>query len=230
MAKGKYKTPEEKRERRRESNRKAQEKYRERVRERKQQKASPSGSTLRGERDEEAPGAVAPPNVSAPNASASNASAPNASALDASREAEHVQVEQRRPDPPNTSPTPMEYLASMEQAIDGLLSHLEDPVVRESLHDPITRIDPKFRSLVHRVQKTVKTPVQRDGRVVSKTQARPLEWNIVPSAPQRAMANATRSLYEPPCEYNTECAALTEIRRLGAQLERAMQHAVLTIT
>ncbi|OWY49389.1 hypothetical protein AALT_g11057 [Alternaria alternata] len=176
--------------------------------------------TLRGERDEEAPGAVAPPNVSAPNASAP----------DASREAQHVPVEQRRPDPPNTPPTPMEYLASMEQAIDGLLSHLEDPVVRESLHDPITRIDPKFRSLVHRVQKTVKTPVQRDGRVVSKTQARPLEWDIVPSVPQRAMANATRSLYEQPYEYNTECAALTEIRRLGAQLERAMQHAVLTIT
>jgi hypothetical protein len=161
--------------------------------------------------DEEAPTAVGPP---------------DASAQEASSGVKSVQDERRGPDRPNAPPTPLERMACIEQAIDGLLVSVKDPCVQKSLQDPITRIDLKFRDLVGRVHKTENPPVQRDARIVPSIQHHPHELTATSARARNITVDTIRSLTEQVYRYRTQCAPLTDIKLLSVQLDRARGHGI----
>ncbi|RYN63521.1 hypothetical protein AA0119_g13334 [Alternaria tenuissima] len=215
MANRKYDDPADAKQARRRSNKEAQRKYRDKLKQQKRaSQASPSDITMRNEMDEEAPTAVGPP---------------DASAQEASSGVESVQDERRVPDRPNAPPTPLERMACIEQAIDGLLVSVKDPYVQKSLQDPITRIDLKFRDLVGRVHKTEATPVQRDARIVPSIQYHPHELTAASARAHDITADTIRSLTEQIHRHRAQCTPLTDIKFLSAQLDRARRQAIWTL-
>ncbi|OWY52191.1 hypothetical protein AALT_g11815 [Alternaria alternata] len=210
MANKKYKDPADAKEARRTCNRLAQQKYRRKLKELKRAaQPSPSDGTSQSEMNEEALTATVPP---------------DASVHEASNEVDSVEDERRRPDAASAPLTPLEHIASIEQSIDALLASLNDPCVQKSLQGPIKRIDSKFRDFVHRVEKTDKTPVRRDARIVSSTQYDPHKWNTASSIPWGITADTTQSFPQQAYGYGAQCAPSMQIKLLRTQLESAMQH------
>ena len=145
---------------------------------------------------------------------------------EASSEREDVQDERRGPDPTSAQPTPLEHVASIERAIDKLLVGVEDPYVKESLQDSVTRIEPKFKDLVCRVRQSHQSAVQQDA---------PIVLNIHPSLNPSATdwrkkctmpADTIRSLSEQVYRYRTQHIALTEMKLMSARLDRVMKRVV----
>ncbi|KAF2844604.1 hypothetical protein T440DRAFT_512098 [Plenodomus tracheiphilus IPT5] len=207
MANRKYDDPADAKQARKRSNKVAQRRYRDKLRQQRQAaQASPSDITMGGEMDEEALTAVGPP---------------DASTQEASSGVESVQDERRGPDRPNAPPTPLERMACIEQAIDGLLVSVKDPCIQKSLQDPITRIDLKFRDLVGRVHKTENPPVQRDARIVPSIQYHRHGLTVNSARARNTTVDTIRTLTKEVYRYRTQCAPLTDIKLLSAQLNRA---------
>lgn len=154
---------------------------------------------------------------------------PDASAQEPSSGVESVQDERSEPDRPNAPPTPLEHIACIEKALDGLSVSVKDPSIRKSLQDPITRIDLKLRDLVGRVQKTENPPVQRKARIVPSIQYHPHELTAASARAHDITVDTIRSLAEQVYRYRTQCAPLTDIDLLSAQLDRARRQAIWTL-
>jgi hypothetical protein len=146
---------------------------------------------------------------------------PDASVQEASSEVESAPDEERRPAPASAPLTPLERVASIEQSIDVLWVSADDPCVRKSLQDSITRVGLKFEDLVGRVNRTDTTPVQQDAPIVPSIQCRPRKQTAAPARARKVTEETLNSLSQQLYKYRTEHRPMTKIERMTAELQRA---------
>ncbi|KAI0573474.1 hypothetical protein Alg130_10078 [Pyrenophora tritici-repentis] len=207
MAKKKYDNKADAQRARKRSNLEAQRRYRTKQRQLKRaSRASQLGSTMRDDMNEEATNAV---------------ELPDASVQDASCEVESAQDARRGPGPPNAPFSPLEHIASIEKALDRLLVSVKDLNVQRSMQESIARIEPKFKELVSHVRKPGDPPVQRVDPIVPSMQYHPYTSSAASGGAQIMTEDTILSLGEQIQRFRTQCAPLTEIKLLSAQLDRA---------